>query len=145
MNYQDVRLKEVVEVEGPLDIGQSDDFANVTGVGRVRGIPPGFAYETVLLNKMNYHRSDCFRLARERLRQVDVVGFAREKVLRNMMSYHLDCLRLAWEEGILAPMKQVVVVDFAHVMVLRNMMNCHLDCFRFAREGIHRMIQVDAI
>jgi len=43
MNYQDVRLKEVVrevEVGGPLEIGQRDDFANVTVVGRARDIPP---------------------------------------------------------------------------------------------------------
>jgi len=93
---------------------------------------------------MNYYRFDCFRLARNRMRQVDVVGFVHVTVLLNMMYYHLDCLRLAWE-GILDRMRQEDVVGFAHVMDLRNMMNYHLDWFRFVREGIHRMTQVDAL
>ena len=41
-----------MELGDPLEIGQrDDDFANVTEVGRVRGIPPmslGFANEVVL-------------------------------------------------------------------------------------------------
>ena len=53
MNYQDVKeVVREVELGDPLEIGQrDDDFANVTEVGRVRGIPPmrlGFANEVVL-------------------------------------------------------------------------------------------------
>jgi hypothetical protein len=134
-----------------LEIAQRDDFANVTGVGRAKGILP-----------MMNHRDDvrlmgldlANGIARTRVGQVDaevlyivqgVVGFANVTILRNMMNYPLVDFRLA-RDSIQTRMRQVDALRLANVTVLRNMTNHHLNGFRLAREDIQtRMRQVDAL
>lgn len=71
MDYQDVRLKGVVrqvEVGVALEIDQRDDFANVTGVDRAKGIPPMMIHwDGVHLQGMGLAK----RIAQARVGQVD--------------------------------------------------------------------------